>query len=131
MTEGNAILVVGLLIVAVAVFLAGLHFRRPLVWMASLAMWVVCAVVAYTQSVTEWDSMFFLFFVSVGFSLAAALMTMQSRQMDDEEVAGTGIDKDLGFSDRAADLREQKQHNKDVSDATGGTVASRRRGNRG
>ncbi len=127
MAEGNAILVVGLLVVAVAVFLAGFHFRRPLVWMASAAMWVVSAVVAYTLSAVEWDALFFLFWTGISLSLISLLLTFQSRQMDDEETTETGIDKDLGFGDRAEELRDQKQHMKDVSDATGGSVASRRR----
>ncbi len=130
MTEGNAILVVGLLIVAVAVFLAGFHFRRPLVWMASAAMWVVCGVVAYTQSVETFDSMGFLFWTSTGLAFVALLMTMQSRQMDDEE---TGYQKPEidPFKEDTSDAEEYRKSQERIRKQTGGSVADRRRARRG
>lgn len=128
MPTGDAILVIGLLIVAVVVFLSGFHFMRPLIWMASSAMWIISAVVSYTLSTVEWDSFFFMFWISVGFSIITLLLVFQTREMDNEEI-GNSKHKNSDLEDAISDAEEYRKAQERYSNATGGTVAERRRRN--
>ncbi len=123
MTTAQAIMLVGIGMIGVALMVAGYAFRRPAVAIAAGIMFTVSAIQAYILSAGPWDAMYATFWGSILLFVIAILegitlrpkpedLTEEERAQDDTEtdyVPETDYDRWREKTNRRRERRDSRR----------------------